>query len=111
MNSAALGIKDASRKVLECLAGERFQRELVFLFKKWCWRPAVMGAWGRPVLAGRNWLSFPVSSGSAGAPEVAIEHQPAAAEPEAADEGGRWRGGEGNVAPTLFAGPKVYEPV
>ena len=56
-------------------------------------------------------MSFPVSSGSAGAPEVAIEHQPAAAEPEAADEGGWWRGGEGNVAPTLFAGPKVYEPV
>ena len=44
---------------------------------------------------------FTVSSGPAGAAEVAIQHQPAAAEPEAADEGGWWRSGEGNVAPTL----------
>ena len=34
MNSAALGIKDASRKVLKYLAGEHFQIDLVFLFKK-----------------------------------------------------------------------------
>lgn len=34
-------------------------------------------------------------SGSAGPAEVALQHQPAAAEPPSADEGGRRRGGQG----------------
>lgn len=38
-------------------------------------------------------------SGPPGALEVALQHQLAAAEPQAADEGGRRRGGQGDSGP------------
>lgn len=37
-------------------------------------------------------------SGPSWPAEVALQHQPAAAEPSSADEGGRWRGRQGQTA-------------